>query len=150
MALLVSRRTVPSSAERRLPSEPKKILVAEDNTDAREMLVLLLEIKGYEVISAGDGVCAVEAALNRLPDIVLLDLRLPRLDGLGVTRELRLHPEFHGVPIVIMSGYDPARYRQSALDAGCTDYWEKPLNFDQLDHVLHEIMPPKVSCAHAH
>src|SRR5262245_14696989 len=150
MAVSVSRRTVASGAGGCVASKHKIILVAEDNTDSREMMVILLESKGYDVISAGDGLCAVDEALKRLPDLVLLDMELPGLDGLGVTKELRLHHEFQTVPIVIVSGYDPATYRQAALDAGCSDYWTKPINFDELDLVLHKIIPPNVCHAHRH
>jgi len=75
-------------------------------------------------------------ALSSRPDLVLLDLELPKLDGLSVTRELRLHPNFKVVPIVILSGHDPSRFRQEALDAGCDDYLLKPINFDHLHELL--------------
>jgi DNA-binding response OmpR family regulator len=97
---------------------------------------LLLEAQGYQVIPAQDGVHAVEVALNSRPDLVLLDLELPKLDGLSVTRNLRLYPEFKDVPIIILSGHDPSRFRQEALDAGCNDYLLKPINFDSLHELL--------------
>ena len=112
------------------------ILVAEDSPDSREMMQLLLETRGYQVVAADDGVHALEAALSSRLDLVLLDLELPKLDGLSVTRELRLRPNFKGVPIVILSGHDPSRFRQEALDAGCDDYLLKPINFDHLHELL--------------
>ena len=112
------------------------ILNAEDSADSREMMQLLLETRGYQVVAADDGVHALEVALSSRPDLVLLDLELPKLDGLSVTRELRLHPNFKVVPIVILSGHDPSRFRQEALDAGCDDYLLKPINFD----LLHELL----------
>ena len=114
----------------------RTILIAEDSADSREMMQLLLETRGYQVVAADDGVHALEVALSSRPDLVLLDLELPKLDGLSVTRELRLHPNFKGVPIVILSGHDPSRFRQEALDAGCDDYLLKPINFD----LLHELL----------
>lgn len=117
------------------------ILVAEDSHDGREMLRLLLGLKGYQVVAAENGVRAVDVALQSLPDLILLDLDLPGLDGLGVTRTLRSRPQFRNTPIIIVSGHDPARHRQPALDAGCTDYLMKPIDFDRLDLILKARVP---------
>jgi chemosensory pili system protein ChpA (sensor histidine kinase/response regulator) len=95
------------------------ILIAEDDSDSREMMQLLLETRGFNVVSAENGIRALEVALQVKPDAVLIDLELPKLDGLSVTRNLRLHPAFNTLPIVIVSGHDPSRYRRDALDAGC-------------------------------
>ena len=119
-----------------LSSSKPTILIAEDSADSREMMQVLLETRGYQVIAANDGRHAVEVALNSRPDLVLLDLELPKLDGLSVTRNLRLHPNFKDVPIVILSGHDPSRFRQDALDAGCDDYLLKPIDFDSLHELL--------------
>ena len=112
------------------------ILIAEDSADSREMMQLLLETRGYQVIAAEHGVHALDVALTSRPDLVLLDLELPKLDGLSVARELRSHPNFKDVPIVILSGHDPSRFRQEALDAGCDEYLLKPINFDHLHELL--------------
>jgi CheY-like chemotaxis protein len=123
-----------------LPWKPT-ILVAEDSADSREMMRVLLEIKGYQVISAENGIRALEVAITTPPDVVLLDLELPQLDGLAVTRNLRLHPKLKRVPIIIVSGHDPGRFRQAALDAGCDDYMLKPISFDRLDELLDRFIP---------
>src|SRR5262249_49108198 len=126
MAHRIPRSALLASAARRDHARYRAtILVAEDSTDSREMMQVLLEIKGYDVISAADGLRAVDLALEKLPDLVLLDLQLPGLDGLSVTKELRLHPELEAVPIVMVSGYDSARYREAADRAGCDDYLGK-------------------------
>ncbi|PYS73988.1 MAG: hypothetical protein DMF73_04490 [Acidobacteria bacterium] len=96
-----------AAARRTISLYRPTILVAEDSADSREMMQLLLETKGYQVIAADDGMHAVEVALSSRPDLVLLDLELPKLDGLSVTRELRLHPTLTEVPIIILSGHDP-------------------------------------------
>jgi len=83
----------------------------------------------------------MEVAIRSQPDALLLDLELPKLDGLAVTKNLRLHPRFKRVPIIIVSGHDPNRYRQAALDAGCDDYLLKPVNFDQLNELLDRVVP---------
>ena len=117
------------------------ILVAEDNSDSREMLKVLLSSKGYGVIEAADGVQAVEVALTKLPDLIFLDLQLPRLDGLGVSRNLRQHPKLRSVPIVVISGYGTDQHRQSSFDAGCNDYLLKPIDFERLEEILKTFVP---------
>jgi CheY-like chemotaxis protein len=117
------------------------ILVAEDSADSREMMQVLLGIKGYHVISAENGIRALEVAITNQPDAVLLDLELPQLDGLAVTRNLRLQPKLKRVPIIIISGHDPCRFREAALDAGCDDYMLKPISFDRLDELLDRFVP---------
>ena len=129
-----------AAARRTISLYRPMILVAEDSADSREMMQLLLETKGYQVIAAVDGMHAVEVALSSRPDLVLLDLELPRLDGLSVTRELRLHPTLTDVPIIILSGHDPSRFRKEALDAGCDDYLLKPINFDRLEELLGQMI----------
>jgi len=132
-----------SLAARRLRISPWKptILVAEDSDDSREMMQVLLETRGYQVVSAENGIRAMEVAIRSQPDALLLDLELPKLDGLAVTRNLRLHPRFRRVPIIIVSGHDPNRYRQAALDAGCNDYLLKPISFDRLNELLDRFVP---------
>ena len=125
------------------------ILVAEDSVDSREMMCTLLTMKGYEVVAAGDGVVAVEIALRTQPDLVFVDLQLPKLDGLGVARKLRLSPKLRKTPIIVLSGYDPAKYRQAAMDAGCNDYLPKPIDFERLEKLLNAIVPPRHRAARA-
>lgn len=105
------------------------------------MLQILLKTKGYDVISAGDGHEAVEVVVQRTPDLILIDLELPGLDGLSAAKELRVHPELDMVPIIIISGHDPFRYREAALSAGCEEYLPKPIEFERLDEILHERIP---------
>ena len=134
-SFLISSKTTTATGRVPLSTAPK-ILIAEDSADSREVMQLLLETKGYQVIAADDGLHAIELALSSHPDLILLDLELPRLDGLSVTRELRLYPVLRGVPIVIVSGHDPGRYRRAAIDAGCDEYLLKPINFDGLQQFL--------------
>jgi DNA-binding response OmpR family regulator len=117
------------------------ILIAEDSRDGREMLQVLLGLKGYSVLTAADGKSAVGVALESLPDLILLDLELPGLDGLSVARDLRRHSNFEMVPIIILSGHDPMEHKQSAIDAGCTDYLLKPVDFEKLDEILQHVVP---------
>ena len=118
------------------PSCKPIILIAEDSADSREVMQLLLEQRGYQVVAADDGLHALEVAVSSRPNLVLLDLDLPKLDGLSVTRNLRMDPKFKDVPIIILSGHDPSRFRQDSLDAGCDDYLLKPIDFDSLHELL--------------
>ena len=112
------------------------ILIAEDSFDGREMMRTLLRLKGYDVIVAEDGVQAIDMALKNSPDLMFIDLELPRLDGISVIRNIRRSSKLSGVPIIIVSGHDPIRYEVAALAAGCTDYLMKPIDFDRLDALL--------------
>lgn len=117
------------------------ILIAEDSRDGREMMTMLLGLKGYQVFSADNGIQAVQLALASFPNLVLLDLELPRLNGISVAKTLRGYARFAKVPIFIVSGHDPATHRQSALDAGCSGYLTKPIDFAGLDTLLKALVP---------
>jgi CheY-like chemotaxis protein len=117
------------------------ILVAEDSDDGREMMYALLRLKGYEVIAAENGVQAIEAALTSLPDLIFLDFELPRLNGIAVARNIRRSAKLRNVPIIMLSGHDPASHRQVALEAGCSDYLMKPIDFARLDVILNQNVP---------
>lgn len=112
------------------------ILIAEDSVDGREMMRTLLRLKGYDVVVAEDGVQAIEMAVQNSPDLIFVDLELPRLDGISVIRNIRRRTKLSDVPIIIVSGHDPSRYEESALAAGCTDHLMKPIDFERLDSIL--------------
>lgn len=133
-------QSVSATATPRAPLK-QTILIAEDSNDGREMMRMLLRLKGYEVLSADNGVRAVEVALRSHPDLILLDLELPRLDGFGVVRILRSHREFRDTPIIIVSAHDAEGFRQPAIDAGCSDYLPKPIDFERLDTILQSTVP---------
>jgi CheY-like chemotaxis protein len=112
------------------------ILIAEDSLDGREMMRTLFRLKGYDVVVAEDGMQAIDMALKNPPDLIFIDLELPRLDGISVIRNIRRSTKLSGVPIIIVSGHDPSRYQEAASAAGCTDYLMKPIDFDRLDAIL--------------
>src|SRR2546427_13077169 len=114
----------------------KLFLVVEDFEDSRFMMRKLLEMAGYRVVEATDGEEAVEVALEERPALILMDLSLPKLDGLAATRKIRKHKGFRKVPIVAVSAHDSPESRQEALDAGCNEYVAKPIDFDQLNTLL--------------
>jgi len=119
------------------------ILVVEDFEDNRFMMRRLLEMSGYRVLEAVNGEEAVHLACRELPELILMDLSLPQLDGLAATRRIRQHPELRNVPIVAVSAHDTADFHADALAAGCNDYVTKPIDFDQLEALLNRLLPKK-------
>lgn len=101
------------------------ILIAEDHPDSRDALTALLEAVGYRVYGAQDGREAVDRAVSEHPDLVLMDIMMPVMDGFQATRELRSKPGFEHVPILALTAMEGARER--ALEAGCDDYVTKPI-----------------------
>ena len=112
------------------------VLVVEDFEDNRFMMRRLLEMSGYRVVEAVNGNQAVEAAAREQPDIILMDLSLPQLDGLAATRRIREQQGSRRVPIVAVSAHDSADFHAEALAAGCNEYVTKPIDFDQLVQLL--------------
>jgi CheY-like chemotaxis protein len=117
------------------------VLVVEDFEDNRFMMRRLLEMSGYRVIEAVNGQQAVEAAESERPDIILMDLSLPMLDGLAATRRIRAQDGLGKVPIIAVSAHDSADFHSEALAAGCNDYVTKPIDFDQLVQLLDRLTP---------
>lgn len=114
----------------------KTVLVVEDFEDNRFMMRRLLEMSGYRVIEAVNGQQAVESAVAERPDLILMDLSLPVLDGLAATRRIRESAGLGGVPIVAVSAHDSADFHTEALAAGCNEYVTKPIDFDRLVKIL--------------
>lgn len=112
------------------------VLVTDDNEDTRFLLRTLLGLRGYSVIEAADGEEAVRLAERACPDLILMDGRLPRLDGLAATRRIRQLGHNGSMPIVIISGHAEPAFRALAHEAGCDEYLLKPIDFDQLGGVL--------------
>jgi CheY-like chemotaxis protein len=117
------------------------IMVVEDFEDNRFMMRRLLEMSGYHVLEAINGEEAVEIATRERPGLILMDLSLPKLDGLAATRRIRQVPELRQVPIVAVSAHDTADFHADALAAGCNDYVTKPIDFDQLEALLKRLLP---------
>lgn len=112
------------------------VLVVEDFEDNRFMMRRLLEMSGYCVVEAVNGNQAVERAASDQPDIILMDLSLPQLDGLAATRRIRTQEGSRRVPIIAVSAHDSADFHAEALAAGCNEYVTKPIDFDQLVGLL--------------
>jgi CheY-like chemotaxis protein len=117
------------------------VMVVEDFEDNRFMMRRLLEMSGYQVLEAINGEEAVEIAARELPNLILMDLSLPLLDGLAATRRIRQYAELKDVPIVAVSAHDTADFHADALAAGCNDYVTKPIDFEQLENLLSRLLP---------
>lgn len=115
------------------------VLVVEDFEDNRFMMRRLLEMSGYRVVEAVNGQQAVETARRERPDIILMDLSLPMLDGLAATRRIREQDGLSSVPIVAVSAHDSADFHAEALAAGCDEYVTKPIDFDHLVQLLNRL-----------
>ncbi|MFO0692796.1 MAG: response regulator [Polyangiales bacterium] len=109
-----------------------RILLIEDDEMSRDMLSRRLGRRGYDVLVAVDGEGGVALAREGRPDLVLMDLSLPVLDGWAATRRLRADPTTAGVPIVALSAHAAATDRDAALEAGCDDFESKPIDFPRL------------------
>ncbi len=112
------------------------VLLVEDMDDSRFMLRRLLELEGFAVIEAEDGALALEALRKHPCDVVLLDLRLPNINGFQVTRALRATTQFQSIPIIILSALDDEYTRTEARAAGCNEYLSKPIDLERLTTLL--------------
>lgn len=106
----------------------KKILVIEDNEDNLYLIRFMLEKYGYRVIDAGTGVAGVEAAIDERPDLIIMDIQLPDIDGLEATGRIRESSIGESIPIVALTSFAMAGDRARSLEAGCTGFIEKPIN----------------------
>jgi CheY-like chemotaxis protein len=109
-----------------------KILLVEDNEMNRDMLSRRLKRKGYNVISATDGARGLSMAQTEEPDLILMDISLPIMDGLQATRQLKGDPHTRAIPVIALTAHAMAGDREKCLDAGCDDYATKPVEFPQL------------------
>ncbi|MBL9106501.1 MAG: response regulator [Myxococcales bacterium] len=109
-----------------------KILIVEDNELSRDMLSRRLRRKGYEVLVATDGQEGIAMAQRELPDLVLMDLSLPDLDGWEATRRLKTDAKTQSIPVIALTAHAMSGDREKALDAGCDEYDTKPIDLRRL------------------
>jgi len=119
-----------------------KILVIEDNEQNLYLTRFILERSGYEVITAPDGRSGIEAAASLRPDLILLDIQLPVMDGYAVARILRQDPDLTGIPIVAVTSYAMPGDREKTIEAGCNGYIEKPIDPDTFVTQIEQYLPP--------
>ncbi len=109
-----------------------RILLVEDNELNRDMLAERLELRGYQILTAADGVQAVIMAHSEKPDAILMDMSLPVLDGWEATRQLKATPDTCAIPIIALTAHVMAGDRERCFEAGCDAYEEKPVDFSRL------------------
>jgi CheY-like chemotaxis protein len=116
------------------------VLLVEDTEDNRQMMKRLLEMSGYHVVEAVNGREAVDLAGSVKPQIILMDLSLPFIDGLAATRQIRNLPGLGDVPIIAVSAHDTADFHSEALAAGCNAYVTKPINYPELEDAVNRLL----------
>jgi len=109
-----------------------KVLLVEDNEENRDGLARHLKRKGFEVLTAADGQQGVEVARAEAPNLVVMDMSLPVLDGWEATRQLKAAPQTRRIPVIALTAHAMAGDREKALEAGCDDYDTKPVEFSRL------------------
>ncbi len=109
-----------------------RILIVEDNEMNLDMLTRRLEKRGHEIIAATDGATGVDTALKTSPELILMDMSLPVMDGWEATRRLKASSETQGIPIIALTAHAVAGDREKCLEAGANDYETKPVKFPQL------------------
>lgn len=118
-----------------------KILLIEDNEMNRDMLSRRLERKDFEVVIAIDGQAGVNMATSDAPDLILMDLSLPVLDGWEATRTIKADPATSSIPIIALTAHAMSSDEQKAREAGCNDYDTKPVNFQRLLGKIEALLP---------
>jgi two-component system cell cycle response regulator DivK len=119
---------------------PKKILVVEDTEDNRQILRDLLGMAGYDMVEAHDGAQGVAMAAEHKPDLILMDIQMPVMDGYEATRRIKAIPELKAIPIVAVTSYALSGDEQKTRDAGCDAYIAKPYSPRQMLAKVREIL----------
>jgi len=110
----------------------RKILIVDDYPDSRTLLATLLRSKGYDVLEADNGYDGVQQAANEKPDLILMDLAMPQLDGVAAIQRIRQLPELATTPIFVLSAYMMSDVRDDAMAAGCDEVFTKPFDIPAL------------------
>jgi two-component system cell cycle response regulator DivK len=121
-------------------AETPTVLLVEDTEDNRFMMRRLLEMTGYRVIEATNGEDAVSLAKAERPNLILMDLSLPVIDGLAATRLIREVPTLQATPIVAVSAHDTTDFQSEAIEAGCNSYVTKPIDFNELEDLISDLL----------
>ena len=121
-------------------AELPTVLLVEDTEDHRFMMRRLLEMSGFRVVEAMNGEEAVKLAQAELPQLILMDLSLPVIDGLAATRLIRKVPALEATPIIAVSAHDSSDFQAEAVEAGCNSYVTKPIDFNQLETLIQQLL----------
>lgn len=142
------RLTLPPTAKNLMETDlaptqagKRTILVVDDFDDTRLLLKTWLEKKGFNIVEAENGNQAVSLALQVRPDLIIMDMQMPELDGLAATRKIRSIRELDGIPVLAVSAYGAQQFRAEALAAGCSEYVSTPFEPDNLEQVINSFLP---------
>jgi CheY-like chemotaxis protein len=128
------------------PIEPKfLILVVDDSADNVAMISLYLQHQGYRVVTANNGEDAVAVATQMTPHLILMDINLPTLDGLGATRRIRENEALRDIPVVAITAFGTEGFQRAAYDVGVSGYLTKPLDLDRMNQLIARLLSPTVS-----
>jgi CheY-like chemotaxis protein len=120
-----------------------KVLIVEDNEENRDALSRRLMRRGFEVITASDGKEGVAVARDERPDLILMDMNMPELDGWEATRQIKASIDCGDVPVIALTAHAMAGDRERALQAGCVDYHTKPVEFPKLLAQIEALLRPR-------
>ena len=123
---------------------PRTVLVVDDFDDTRLLLRTWLERRGFRVIEAENGLQAIAQAETQSPDLIIMDMQMPQLDGLSATRRIRGLKSLHSVPIVAVSAYGAEQFRELALAAGCDEYVSTPFEPATLEGIISSLVQRRV------
>ncbi|HEV2799940.1 MAG TPA: response regulator [Pyrinomonadaceae bacterium] len=119
------------------------VLVVDDTVDNLVIISLHLQQSGYRVVTATDGEEAIKVAALTHPDLILMDISMPGLDGLGAARRIREHPTLRPVPIIAVTAFTTEGFQRAAYDAGMEGYLTKPIDFERLNDLIRSLLPVK-------
>ena len=117
------------------------LLVVDDVVDNQVLISLHLQQSGYRVVTASNGEEALKVAELSPPDLILMDIGMPELDGLGATRKIREHPVLQTVPVIALTAFSTEGFRRAAYDVGIDGYLTKPIDFDRLYELIRRLLP---------
>ena len=117
------------------------MLVVDDTVDNLVIISLHLQQSGYRVVTATDGEEAIKVAALTHPDLILMDISMPGLDGLGATRKIREHPTLRPVPVIAVTAFTTEGFQRAAYDAGMEGYLTKPIDFERLNDLIRSLLP---------
>lgn len=121
------------------------ILVVDDSADNVAMLSLDLQQQGYRVVTATNGEEAISVAMATFPNLILMDISMPRLDGLGATRRIRETESLRDVPVIAVTAFGTEGFQRAAYDVGVSGYLTKPIDFNRMHHLVAGLLAPKDS-----
>lgn len=122
-----------------------KLLLVEDNEMNRDMLSRRLERKGFSIVMATDGAAGVEMAKSENPDLILMDMSLPIMDGWAATRQIKADPQTKTIPVIALTAHAMAGDRERTLEAGCDDYDTKPIDLPRLLSKIEGLLQKKAA-----